>query len=169
MADSVVYASVMGAIFASIPALETHVIAFDTEVVDLTEQCSDPVDLLFGVQLGGGTDINRAIGYCQSLIHDPQKTLLLLITDLYEGGNEAQLVRRLEAMTRAGVRSLCMLALNDSGVPSYDEKLARRLASVGVPCMGCTPGVLPEVLAGLLKGRNAGEIAGRFDSRISEK
>jgi Mg-chelatase subunit ChlD len=169
MADSVVYASVMGAIFASIPALETHVIAFDTEVVDLTEQCSDPVDLLFGVQLGGGTDINRAIGYCQSLIHDPQKTLLLLITDLYEGGNEVQLVHRLEAMTQAGVRSLCMLALNDSGVPSYDEKLARRLASVGVPCMGCTPGVLPEVLAGLLKGRNAGEIAGQFDSRISEK
>ena len=168
MADSVVYASVMGAIFASIPALETHVIAFDTEVADLTEQCSDPVDLLFGVQLGGGTDINRAIGYCQTLIHDPQKTLLLLITDLYEGGNEQQLVRRMESMAQSGVRALCMLALNDSGVPSYDEGLAKRLAAVGVPCMGCTPGVLPEVLAGLLKGRDLRDVVARFDSRNAE-
>lgn len=165
MADSVVYASVMGAIFASMPALETHVIAFDTEVVDLTEQCTDPVELLFGVQLGGGTDINRAIGYCQGLIHDPRKTLLLLITDLYEGGNEAQLVRRMESMAQSGVRALCMLALNDSGVPMFDERLARRFADVGVPCMGCTPGVLPQVLEGLLKGRDMSEVAARFDSR----
>lgn len=165
MADSVVYASVMGAIFASMPALETHVIAFDTEVVDLTEQCTDPVELLFGVQLGGGTDINRAIGYCQGLIHDPRKTLLLLITDLYEGGNETQLVRRMESMAQSGVRALCMLALNDSGVPSFDERLARRFADVGVPCMGCTPGVLPQVLEGLLKGRDMSEVASRFDSR----
>ncbi len=165
MADSVVYASVMGAIFASIPALETHVIAFDTEVVDLTEQCSDPVDLLFGVQLGGGTDINRAITYCQTLIHDPQKTLLLLITDLYEGGNEAQLVRRMESLAQNGVRALCMLALNDSGVPSYDERLAKKLAGVGVPCMGCTPGVLPDVLASLLKGRDLTDLVARYDSR----
>jgi Mg-chelatase subunit ChlD len=165
MADSVVYASVMGAIFASIPALETHVIAFDTEVVDLTEQCSDPVDLLFGVQLGGGTDIHRAISYCQGLIHDPQKTLLLLITDLFEGGNESQLVRRMEALAHSGVRALCLLALNDSGVPSYDERLARKFASVGVPCMGCTPGVLPEVLAGLLKGHDLADLVARHDSR----
>lgn len=165
MADSVVYASVMGAIFASMPALETHVIAFDTEVVDLTEQSSDPVDLLFGVQLGGGTDINRAITYCQGLVHDPRKTLLLLITDLYEGGNETQLVKRLESMAGDGVRALCLLALNDSGVPSYDENLARRLANVGVPCMGCTPGVLPAVLEALLKGQDLRDVASRLDSR----
>ncbi len=165
MADSVVYASVMGAIFASMPALETHVIAFDTEVADLTEQSSDPVDLLFGVQLGGGTDINRAITYCQGLIHDPRKTLLLLITDLYEGGNETQLVKRLETMAGDGVRALCLLALNDSGVPSYDESMARRLAAVGVPCMGCTPGVLPAVLEALLKGQDLREVASRLDSR----
>ena len=168
MADSVVYASVMGAIFASIPALETHVVAFDTEVVDLTAQCSDPVDLLFGVQLGGGTDIHRAIAYCQGLIHDPQKTLLLLITDLFEGGNEAQLVRRMEALAHGGVRALCLLALSDSGVPSHDERLARKLAGVGVPSMGCTPGVLPDVLAGLLKGRNPTDLVARHDSRKAD-
>lgn len=165
MADSVVYGSVMGAIFASIPALETHVIVFDTEVVDLTEECTDPVELLFGVQLGGGTDINRAVGYCQGLIHDPRRTLFILITDLFEGGNETQLVKKMEAMTQSGVRSLCMLALNDSGVPSYDDRLARRFADVGVPCMGCTPNVLPHVLEAMLKGRNLDEVASRFDTR----
>jgi hypothetical protein len=169
MAESVVYASIMGAIFASIPALETHVIAFDTEVVDLTEECSDPVELLFGVQLGGGTDINRAVSYCQGLIHDPRKTLLLLITDLYEGGNETQLVKRLEEMAASGVRAICMLALSDSGIPSYDERLATRLANVGVPCLGCTPGVLPEVLEGMLKGRNLRDVAATYDTRTPKK
>jgi Mg-chelatase subunit ChlD len=169
MAESVVYASVMGAIFASIPALETHVIAFDTEVVDLTEECDDPVELLFGVQLGGGTDINRAVAYCQGLIHDPRKTLFLLITDLYEGGNESQLVKRLDEMTASGVRSICMLALSDSGVPSYDEGLAARLANVGVPCLGCTPNVLPQVLEGMLKGRNLRDVAATYDTRNSQR
>jgi Mg-chelatase subunit ChlD len=169
MAESVIYASVMGAIFASIPALETHVIAFDTEVVDLTQQCDDPVDLLFGVQLGGGTDINRAVGYCQGLIHDLRKTLLILITDLYEGGNETSLVKRVASMMSDGVRGVCMLALSDSGVPSYDDSLARKLANVGMPCLGCTPNVLPDVLAGLLKGKNVDELASKFDTRKKEK
>src|SRR4029077_13586124 len=98
-----------GPIFASLPALETHVIVFDTEVVDLTEQCSDPVDILFGVQLGGGTDINRAVKYCQGLIHDPKKTLFILITDLFEGGNQRELVRRMGEMSSAGVRAVTLL------------------------------------------------------------
>src|SRR5437763_2734153 len=123
MAESVVYGSVTGAILASLPALETHMVVFDDEVVDLTDQSSDPVDLLFGVQLGGGTDINRAVRYCQGLIHDPRKTLFLLITDLYEGGVERELVRRMEDLVAAGVRTICLLALSDSGVPSYDEAL----------------------------------------------
>jgi Mg-chelatase subunit ChlD len=159
MADSVVYGSVTGAIFASMPALETHVIVFDTEVVDLTEQCHDPVDLLFGVQLGGGTDINRAVSYCQELIHDPRKTLFLLITDLYEGGNERELVRRMEELTTSGVRAICLLALSDSGVPSYDESLARKFAEVRVPCFGCTPRMLPTLMEGALKGHDLFKLA----------
>ena len=169
MAESVVYASVMGAIFASIPALETHVIAFDTEVVDLTAQCDDPVDLLFGVQLGGGTDINRAVTYCQGLMHDPRKTLFILITDLYEGGNHTKLVQRIAEMSAAGVRGVCMLALSDSGIPSYDERLARQFADAGMPCLGCTPRVLPEVLAAMLKGGNMTEMAARYDTRKKGK
>lgn len=154
MAESVVYGAVTGAILASLPALETHVVVFDTEVVDLTEQCSDPVDILFGVQLGGGTDINRAVRYCQGLIHDPKKTLFVLITDLYEGGNQAELLRRIEEMTQSGVRAVTLLALSDSGIPFYDENLAKRFRALGVPCFGCTPNRLPDLLSTALKGGN---------------
>jgi hypothetical protein len=121
-------------------------------VVDLTDKCSDPVDLLFGVQLGGGTDINRAVKYCQDLIHDPRKTLFLLITDLYEGGNQRELVRRMEELRASGVRAICLLALSDGGVPSYDEGLARQFTNIGVPCFACTPKLLPPLLEGALKG-----------------
>lgn len=162
MAESVVYGAVTGAILASMPALETHVIVFDTEVVDLTAQCSDPVDLLFGVQLGGGTDINRAVAYCQSLVHDPQRTIFILITDLFEGGNSAELVRRMEALRGDGVRAMVMLALSDSGVPTYDEHLAKRLRNLGIPCFGCTPGLLPEFLSGALKGADLEALAKRL-------
>src|SRR5262245_21507961 len=161
MADSVVYGSVMGAIFASMPALETHMVAFDTEVVDLTEKCHDPVDMLFGIQLGGGTDINRAVGYCQGLVHDTRKTLFILITDLYEGGNERELLRRMEDLVASGVKCICLLALSDSGVPSHDERLAARLAELGVPCFGCTPNMLPPLLEGAIKGHDLFQLAER--------
>ncbi len=165
MAESVVYGSVMGAILSSLPALETHVIAFDTEVVDLTEQVQDPVDLLFGIQLGGGTDINRAVKYCQGLIHDPRKTLFVLLTDLFEGGNAVEFARRMEEMVGSGVRAVTLLALSDSGVPSYDEGLAKKVRNLGVPCFACTPNLLPELLAGALKGQNLQQIAERIGTK----
>lgn len=160
MADSVVYGAVMGSIFASLPALNTRVVAFDTEVVDLTEKCgNDPVEMLFGVQLGGGTDINKSVNYCQQFITDPARTLFFLITDLFEGGNEAQLVRRLADMVGSGVRVMCLLALSDSGTPHFDEQLAKKLAALGIPCFGCTPQRLPELLEGALRGHNLVSLA----------
>jgi hypothetical protein len=166
MADSVVYGAVCGAIFASLPALDTRVVAFDTEVVDLTEKCGDdPVDMLFGVQLGGGTDINKSVAYCERFITDPSRTLFILLTDLFEGGNEAQLVRRMGEMVASGVRVICLLALSDSGVPSFDEGLARKLAALGVPCFGCTPQKLPELLEGTLRGNDFQALA----TRLTEK
>lgn len=165
MADSVVYGAVCGSIFASLPALDTRVVAFDTEVVDLTEKCgNDPVDMLFGVQLGGGTDINKSVAYCEQFITDPAQTLFLLITDLFEGGNESQLVRRLEEMVGSGVRVLCLLALSDAGVPCFDERLARRLAGLGIPCFGCTPQKLPALLEGALRGNDLQQLATRLKS-----
>jgi hypothetical protein len=160
MADSVVYGAVCGSIFASLPALDTHVVAFDTEVVDLTEKCgTDPVDMIFGVQLGGGTDINKSVAYCEQFVKEPKKTLFILITDLFEGGNEAQLVRRLGEMRASGVKAICLLALSDAGAPSYDEGLARKLAALGIPCFACTPARLPDLVEGALRGADLTKLA----------
>src|SRR5689334_12096177 len=160
MADSVVYGAICGSIFASLPALDTHVVAFDTEVVDLTEQCgSDPVDMIFGVQLGGGTDINKAVAYCEQFVADPAQTIFFLITDLFEGGNQAQLVRRLRDLVESGVRVICLLALSDSGVPTFDERVAKKISEFGVPCFGCTPNKLPDLIEGVLKKRDLKALA----------
>jgi len=155
MAESIIYASVMGAIFAAIPAIKTHVVAFDTEVVDLTEMCeNDPVDVLFGVQLGGGTDINKSVGYCSQFIENPKKSIFILISDLFEGGVEAGLVRKLTEMHEAGVKVIVLLALSDRGVPSYDDALGRKIGAIGIPCFACTPDRLPELIEAALKGKD---------------
>lgn len=101
MGESVIYSSVLSCILASMSSLRTHVVAFDTSIVDLTEKCDDPVELLYGFQLGGGTDIDKSVAYCQQFIENPAKTLFFLITDLEEGGNRAALLRRLEEMKAA--------------------------------------------------------------------
>ncbi|MCX7749879.1 MAG: VWA domain-containing protein [Clostridia bacterium] len=160
MADSIIYASVAGAIFASMASINTRIVAFDTEIVDLSEQYdNDPVDMLFGIQLGGGTDINKSVAYCEKFISDPKKTIFILISDLYEGGNQASLVRRMSEMKEAGVKVMCLLALSDKGAPFYDENLARKLSSLGIPCFACTPTLLPELLEGALKGNDLSELA----------
>lgn len=163
MADSVVYGSVMGSILASLSTIETRVVVFDTEVVDLTESCAnDPVDMLFGVQLGGGTDIEKSVRYCEQFFGRPDKTIFILISDLYEGGNQAGLVRRMEAIRESGVKAVCLLALNDTGAPCYDADMARRLAEVGVPAFACVPELLPDFLEGALKGSDLAALAKRI-------
>jgi predicted metal-dependent peptidase len=163
MADSIIYGSIAGSIFAGMPALSTRIVAFDTEIVDLTEQYdNDPVDMLFGIQLGGGTDINKSVAYCQQFITDPAKTLFILLSDMYEGGNQASLVRRLTDMHESGVKVICLLALSDHGAPSYDETLARKLSTIGIPCFACTPALLPELLEGALKGHDLNALAARL-------
>ncbi|QIS15274.1 VWA domain-containing protein [Nocardia arthritidis] len=147
MAASVVYAAVFGAVLASMRSLRTSLVVFDTEIVDLTEQLADPVDVLFGTQLGGGTDINRAIAYCGSLITKPNDTLFVLISDLYEGGIRDEMLRRINAMKESGVRVVVLLALSDEGAPSFDHDNAAALAALGVPAFACTPDRFPELLA----------------------
>ena len=120
----------------------------------LTPLCEDPVDLLFGFQMGGGTDIAKSIAYCQTLVESPTKTLFFLISDLEEGGNRAGLLRRLEEMKDDGVTVIVLLAIADGGRPYYDTVTAGRIAAMGIPCFACTPEVLPVLLERALKGQS---------------
>ncbi|WP_405134981.1 VWA domain-containing protein [Nocardia sp. NBC_01388] len=147
MASSVVYASVFGAVLASMRSLKTSLVVFDTAVVDLTDKLADPVDVLFGTQLGGGTDINRAIAYSQSLITRPEASLFVLISDLYEGGVRAEMLRRIRTMKESGVQVVVLLALSDEGAPAYDHDNAAALTALGVPAFACTPDRFPDLLA----------------------
>lgn len=151
MANSVVYSSIFGAVMASLPSVATRLVVFDTAVVDLSEKLSDPVDVLFGVQLGGGTDINKALTYCQSQIREPKNTIMVLISDLYEGGVEAGLLKRAQEMVESGVQLITLLALSDEGRPSYDKDLADKLANLGVPSFACSPDLFPTLMACAIK------------------
>ncbi len=156
MAASVVHAGVLGAALASLPTLSTRVVAFDTSVVDLSDELQDPVDVLFGIQLGGGTDIDRALAYCQSLVSRPAKTVLVLLSDLYEGGDDGAMLRRAASLIAAGVRLVVLLALSDDGAPAYHRENAARLAALGAPVFACTPDRFPDMLAAALAGRDVG-------------
>ncbi len=163
MASSVVFASVFAAVLASLRSLRTSVVAFDTSVADLTPLLADPVDVLFGTQLGGGTDINRAVAYCEGLITRPRDTILVLISDLYEGGSRDEMIARLGALRAAGVRVVALLALSDSGAPSYDPHNAAELAALGIPAFACTPDAFPGLLAVAIEGGDIGAWAHRED------
>lgn len=151
MASSVVYSSIFAAVMASIPAVQTKLVCFDTAIFDLTDELADPVSVLFGVQLGGGTDINQAVAYCAQKIERPSKTHLILITDLYEGGNEKELIGRIGHLVKQGVNVITLLALSDDGRPMYDDKLAKVFANMGVPVFACTPDQFPDLMAIALK------------------
>ncbi|MET0967120.1 MAG: VWA domain-containing protein [Nakamurella sp.] len=162
MAQSVVYASIFGAVMASMSALRTSLIVFDTAVVDLTDQLHDPVEVLFGTQLGGGTDINSAVAYCQDLIGSPTDSIFVLISDLYEGGIEGELIRRMNAMKFAGVQVIALLALSDSGAPGYDRQHAAALEAIGIPAFACTPDAFPDLLACAIERGDVSAWAHRF-------
>ncbi len=153
MAASVVHSAVFGAVLASMRSLDTRLVVFDTAVVDLTDRLADPVEVLFGTRLGGGTDINRALAYCQSRITRPAETVVVLISDLYEGGIRHEMIGRVAAMKASGVSFVTLLALSDEGAPAYDRDHAAALAALGTPAFGCTPDHFPEVMAAALEKR----------------
>ncbi len=154
MAASVVFSGVFAAVLASMRSLRTSLVVFDTSVVDLTDQLGDPVEVLFGTQLGGGTDINRAIAYAQQLVTRPRDSIVVLISDLYEGGVREQMLRRVAEMTAAGVQVVVLLALSDEGAPAYDHDNAAALAALGVPAFACTPDAFPELMAAAIQRRD---------------
>ncbi|SFH32492.1 VWA domain-containing protein [Pontibacter chinhatensis] len=167
MGTSVVYSGIFGAVMGSIPAVQTKMVVFDTAVADLTEELQDPVELLFGVQLGGGTDIHQALSYCQQIITRPTDTVLVLITDLYEGGDEKEMRKMAAQLVNAGVQVVTLLALNDDGAPSYDHSNAEYLASIGIPVFACTPDKFPDLMASALSKQDIGQWAAAQDIKVT--
>ncbi len=163
MGASVVYSGIFGSVMASIPAIKTKMVVFDTAVADLTEELTDPVELLFGVQLGGGTDINAALTYCKQIITRPLDTVLVLITDLFEGGNPEEMRKRAIEITRAGVQVIVLLALNDDGAPGYDHQNAQFLSNIGIPVFACTPDKFPDLMAAALSKQDIAMWAAKED------
>ena len=159
MATSVVYTGIFGAVLASLPALKTHVVVYDTEVADLTEHLSDPVDVLFGTQLGGGNDTPRALRYCEKLIQNPQDTIFVLISDLYEGHLSAEMIKRLGAFKMAGVQVIVLLALSDDGRPSYEAHNAAAIAGFDIPVFACTPDAFPDLMAAAIERQDIAQWA----------
>lgn len=166
MASSVVYASIFAAVMASLPVVSTKLVCFDTAVVDLTDELADPVDVLFGVQLGGGTDINRAIAYCADRIERPPQTHLILISDMYEGGDAQELVGRVAQLVTLGVNLIVLLALTDTGRPSYDLELSGQIAALGVPVFACTPDQFPDLMATALRRNDVHAWAASNDIKL---
>ena len=150
MATSVVYASILACVLATIGSLSTTLVAYSTDVADLTERLADPVDVVFGAQLGGGTDTSPAIDYCAQRIGRPSSSILILVSDLYDAKPEAML-SRIARMVASGVQVIALLALSDDGVPSYNRKAAADLAAMGVPAFGCTPDAFPDLLAAAIE------------------
>jgi hypothetical protein len=154
MMSSVVYAGILGAVLASIKAVKTHVVVYDTAVVDLTAELTDPVDVLFGTQLGGGNDTPLALSYCKGLITRPNETIFVLISDLYEGAGSEKMLQQLEEFVGSGVNVITLLALDDKGSPSYEAGNAAALARMGVPVFACTPDLFPDMMAAAIERRD---------------
>jgi hypothetical protein len=166
MMTSVVYSSIFAAVLASLPVVRTKLVCFDTVVLDLTDELADPVDVLFGIQLGGGTDINQAVAYCAGKIERPSKAHLILVTDLYEGGNSEELLVRLARLVGAGVNVIVLLALSDEGRPGFDAALSARVAALGIPVFACTPDQFPLLMATALKRQDVSAWAAGLDIKL---
>jgi len=166
MASSVIYASIFAAVMASLPVIRTRLVCFDTAILDLTDDLADPVDVLFGVQLGGGTDINQAVAYCAEQIEQPLKSHFILITDLYEGGDGGALLQRLASLVRSGINVIVLLALSDDGKSAFDHQMAAKVALLGIPVFACTPDQFPDLMATALKRGNIADWASANDIKL---
>jgi Mg-chelatase subunit ChlD len=150
MMDSVIHSAVMAGIFKGLPAVKVSLVAFDTSVVDLTEQADDPTEVLMSVQLGGGTDIAGAIRYCETLVQSPTRTILVMVTDFFEGGPPGLLPAAVKRLREAGVRVLGLAALDAQANPSYDRQMAERCVAAGADVAALTPRGLAEWMARVL-------------------
>lgn len=154
MTESIIYAGLYANVLMRLPALKLEILAFDLKVLDLTALSHDPVDLLLGFQLGGGTDIGNALATARRRIEQPRDTLLVLISDLYEGGSEELLLTQVRELRRSGVQIIALLTLSKEGAPDFNADMAARFQALGVPAFACTPEHFPEVMARAMHGED---------------
>jgi|SRR5579883_359934 len=152
MLESAIFSAVMASIFAELPAVKTSLVLFDTNVVDLSDQVGQPVDVLMKVQLGGGTDITKALLYSSTLVRQPQRTIVVLITDFYEGRDERDLIAQTRLMADGGVRMIGLGALGYDARPAYNKSTATKLTKVGMDVLVCTPEKLADCMAQIIRG-----------------
>jgi Mg-chelatase subunit ChlD len=152
MLDSAIFSAVMASIFAALPAIRTSLFLFDTDVADLSDKVGQPVDVLLSVQLGGGTDITRALQYAHGLVREPARTIVVLITDFYEGRPEQDLVRQTREMAQSGIRLVGLGALGYTARPEYNKPMAKKLRKVGMDILVCTPEKFAECMAQIIRG-----------------
>lgn len=151
MLPSLIHAAVMGAVLAGLPGLSVRMALFDTEVVDVSAEVQDPVGVLMGVHLGGGTDIGKALRYAEQSIEDPRRTVVVVISDFEEGADPAALLAVARRLQGAGVRMLGLAALDEEARPAYDREMAGRLADLGMAVAALTPSKLAEWLAEVVR------------------
>ena len=152
MLESAIFSAVMASIFAELPGVKTSLVLFDTQVVDLTDRVGAPVDVLLSVQLGGGTDITKGLEYCSGLVREPARTIIVLITDFYEGRPEADLVRVVARLAGADVRMIGLGALGYDAQPQYNRATAKKLRKVGMDILSCTPEKLADCMGEIIRG-----------------
>jgi len=152
MLDSAIFSAVMASIFAELPGIKTSLVLFDTNVVDLSDQVGSPVDVLLKVQLGGGTDITKALVYAGDLVTEPSRSIVVLITDFFEGRDESDLVDQVRAMADAGVRMIGLGALGYDARPEYNKSTAGKCRKVGMDILVCTPERLAEAMGEIIRG-----------------
>jgi len=144
MLDSVIHSAVMAGIFAKLPMLDVKLVIFDTNVVDLSGYVEDPVETLMSIQLGGGTNIAGALSYCENLIDFPYRTMVILISDLYEGGGYQNLYSVSRGIIESGAKLIALTALDMEANPCYDRHAALKLAELGAHVGAMTPEELAE-------------------------
>lgn len=147
MVDSVIHSAVMASIFRGVGGLRTKLVAFDTSIVDLSEECDDPLEVLMSVQLGGGTDIALALRYAETLVSNPRRTIVVLVSDLFEGNEPMALLRAAVKLMEAGVTLFVLTALDQRAEPAHDEQMARKLVDLGAEAAALTPDRLAEWVA----------------------
>jgi len=152
MLDSAIFSTVMASIFYELPSVRTSMVLFSTEVLDISDQVGQPVDVLMKIQLGGGTDITKGLQYTHQLVREPARSIVVLITDFYEGRPEKDLIKQVREMSESGIRMIGLGALGYDARPEYNKTTAGKLRKVGMDILVCTPEKLAQCMGQIIRG-----------------